>query len=146
MVLGLVKMLPYLSWPLAVVLLAWAQGWLMPAIRRTPPGAEARRQDKALHWLLTAAYFLPLVVVLWYAPHNSITHGIIAGLARLLLFDPVLNRAAGDKVFAVGQTAASDRAIRWLAQKLGMQAEHLRALLWGLCLVLAICLLVIVNS
>jgi len=35
----------------------------------------------------------------------------IAVLARLLLFDPVLNLAAGDKAFAVGQTAASDRAV-----------------------------------
>jgi hypothetical protein len=137
--------LAYLYWPLAVVLLAWAQGWLMPAIRRTPPGAEARRQDKALHWLLTLLYFLPLVFVLWYASHDSITHGIIAAVSRLLLFDPVLNKAAGDKVFAVGQTAASDRGICWLAQRLGMEPEHLRALLWGLSLVLAVCYLVIVN-
>ena len=127
-----------LYWPAAVLLMAWAQGWLMPAIRRTPPGAEARRQDKALHWLLTLLYLLPLVIVLRYAPHLITSHGIMAGSSRLLLFDPVLNRAAGDKVFAVGQTAASDRAVRWLAHKLNMQPEHLRALLWGLCVVLAL--------
>ena len=138
-------MLAYLYWPAAVLLMAWTQGLLMPAIRRTPPGAEARRQAVALHWLLTALYFLPLVLVLCYVPHLIISHGIIAGLSRLLLFDPVLNLAAGDKVFAVGQTAASDRAIRWLAQRLNMQPEHLRALLWGLSVVLAVCLLLISN-
>lgn len=135
-------MLAYLYWPAAVVLLAWAQGWLMPAIRRTPPGAEARRQDKALHWLFTAAYFLPLVLS---TTSEMLRQALWALASRLLLFDPVLNLAAGDKVFAVGQTAASDRAVRWLAQRLNMQPEHLRVLLWGLCLVLAVCLLIVVN-
>jgi len=116
----------------------------MSAIRRTPPGAEAKRQAFALHWLLTLLYFLPLVVVLCLAPHYVITHGIIAGLARLLLFDPVLNLAAGDRPFAVGRTAASDRALQWVAARLGWPAERVRAVVWGLS-VGAACYLLIIN-
>lgn len=137
-------MLAYFYWPAAVLLMAWAQGLLMPAIRLTPPGAEAKRQAFALHGLLTAAYFLPLVGVLCLAPHHSITHGIIAVLARLLLFDPVLNLAAGDKAFAVGRTAASDRALQWLALRVGWPAERVRVVVWVVSL-LAACSLLIVN-
>ena len=129
--------LPYLYWLAAVLLLAWAQGWLMPAIRRTPPGAEASRQDKALHWLLTAVYFLPLLLVICLAPHLIISSSIIAVLARLLLFDPVLNLAAGDTVFAVGQTAATDRALQWLARRLSWLATRVRLVLWVVSLLLA---------
>ena len=130
-------MLADLYWPAAVLLLAWAQGLLLPAIRRTPPGPEAKRQAFALHVLLTVLYFLPLLLVLWLAPHLIITSSIIAGLARLLLFDPVLNLAAGDKPFAVGQTAATDRALQWLAARVGWPAERLRAVLWVVSLLLA---------
>ena len=55
-------MLSLLYWPAAVLLMAWAQGKLLPAIRRTPPGPEAKRQSFALHYVLTAVYFLPLVL------------------------------------------------------------------------------------
>jgi hypothetical protein len=71
------------------------------------------------------------------------------------LFDPALNawrswfnhregRAWGN-VFEVGTIAASDRALQWLAQYLNMEPAHLRGLLWGLCLALAMCLLLIDN-
>jgi hypothetical protein len=132
-----VAWLTYTYWPAAVVLMAWAQGWLMPAIRRTPPGAEARLQAFALHWLLTACYFLPLSL----AP--SLLGIGVALSCRLLLFDPVLNLAAGDIVFAVGSTAKTDRAIRWASNKLGMEPEHLRCILWVICLALAITTLLI---
>jgi hypothetical protein len=128
-------MLAYLYWLLAVVLMAWAQGWLMPAIRRTPPGPEAKRQAIALHYVLFALYLLPIALVpaTWLA----------AVLSRLLLFDPVLNLAAGYPPFAVGQTAASDRALQWLAQHLNIEPAHLRLLLWLFCVVLAVCWLVL---
>ena len=126
----------YLYWPAAAV--------LMPAIRRTPPGTEAKRQAFALHWLLTVLYFLPLLLVLCLAPHHVITHGIIAGLARLLLFDPVLNLAAGDPAFAVGRTAASDRALQWLALRVGWPASRVRAVVWVFSVGVA-CLLLIIN-
>jgi hypothetical protein len=88
-------------------LMVYGQGLLMPAIRRTPPGAEAKLQSRALHGLLTAVYFLPVVL----APATW--------LAWLLLFDPCLNLGAGDKLFAVGKTAGSDNLLRWLAERLG---------------------------
>jgi len=116
-----------LYWPAAAALMAWAQGLLMPAIRRTPPGGEARRQAFALHWLLTGAYFLPLVL----AP--SLLGGGVALAARLLLFDPALNLAAGDRPFAVGQTAASDRALQWVALRVGWPAERVRVVAWVVC-------------
>jgi hypothetical protein len=128
-VLALPSWLASAYWPAASSLMAYAQGVLMPAIRRTPPGPEAKRQAFALHWLLALAYFLPVVL----APASWLT----AGLARLLLFDPALNLGAGDKLFAVGQTAASDRAMQWLAMKLSWQADGVRAVLWAVCLLLA---------
>jgi hypothetical protein len=84
--------------------------------------------------LLTAAYFLPVVL----APTLRMAVWVLAG--RLLLFDPLLNLGAGDKVFAVGQTAGSDKLLRRLAEWLGWPAEWVRALLWVVCLVSACCL------
>jgi hypothetical protein len=131
-------MLSLLYWPAAVLLLAWAQGKLLPAIRRTPPGREAQLQALALHYILGAYYLLALVFV----P----TAWLVALLSRLLLFDPVLNASAGEPVFAVGNTALTDRVIRQAAKWAHMKPEHLRFLLWLACLVLAIAyLLLVVN-
>jgi hypothetical protein len=122
-------------WLPAAGLMAYGQGVLMPAIRRTPPGVEAKRQAFALHVVLAVAYFLPLLLVLCFAPEHSTRASIIAVLGRLLLFDPLLNLGAGDKPFAVGQTAASDRALQWLAAKLSWPVQRVRAVLWMVCLV-----------
>jgi hypothetical protein len=128
-VLALPSWLATAYWPAAAGLIAYGQGVLMPAIRRTPPGPEAKRQAFALHWVLTDAYFLPVVL----APASWLT----AGLARLLLFDRTLNLGAGDKLFAVGQKAGSDRALQRLAQRVGWPAERVRAVLWVVCLAAA---------
>ena len=134
-------------WLPAAGLMAYAQGLLMPAIRRTPPGAEAKRQAFALHILLGIVYALPLLLLTQLGLPGKVvaTHAVLMALARLLLFDPLLNLGAGDKLFAVGQTAASDRALQKLAQRLGWPAERVRAVLWVVCLVGA-CLLIILNS
>ena len=65
---------------------------------------------------------------------------VAAGLARTLFFDPCLNLArswfnhregrAWIPPFTVGTSALEDRALRGLAQKLGMAPEHLRFLGW----------------
>jgi hypothetical protein len=112
----------YLYWPAAVLLMAVGQGLLLPAIRRTPPGPEAKRQSFALHWVLTAVYFLPLVLV----PGTWLE----AVLSRLLLFDPAINLASGAKAFAVGATALTDRALRSLAARLSWPPERLRLVVW----------------
>jgi hypothetical protein len=128
--------LTYAYWPAAVLLLAWAQGKLLPAIRRTPPGREAQLQALALHYVLGVSYLLPLTL-------TPTMLGVgVALLSRLLLFDPVLNKSAGDAAFAVGQTALTDRAIRWLATKLSWPPERLRVVLWVVCLALAIAALI----
>ena len=46
-------------------------------------------------------------------------------LSRVLLFDPVLNMASGAEAFAVGATALTDRALRWLAARLSWPPERL---------------------
>jgi hypothetical protein len=124
----------YLYWPAAVALMALGQGLLLPAIRRTPPGPEAKRQSFALHYVLTAVYLLPLVL----APGTWLE----AVLSRLLLFDPVLNLASGAKAFALGATALTDRALRWLASWLSWQPERLRLVVWVGSLMLAILLFI----
>lgn len=99
---------PLLFWPAFCVLLALMQGWLMPAIRRTPPGEEAKRQAFALHVVGTLAYFLP-----WALTPTALS--LVLACAARLLFDPVLNAAAGSPLFYVGRTAFSDRLLRKLA-------------------------------
>jgi hypothetical protein len=69
--------------------------------------------------------------------------GGVALLSRLLLFDPVLNTSAGEPAFAVGATALTDRALRWLATRLSMQPERLRLVMWVGSLVASCSLLVI---
>lgn len=103
-----------LFWPALVLVLSLMQGLLMPAIRRTPSGTpEAKRQANALHGWGTLAYFLPLLlcpaaVPFWFWLATAV-------LTRLALFDVPLNLAAGDKPFAVGQTAFFDQVLRTLA-------------------------------
>lgn len=114
-----------LFWPALCIALAGGQGWLLPAIRRTPPGTtEANQQAMALHWLPSAAYFLPLFlcpasVALWQ-------WGLLAFAVRVALFDPVLNYFAGKPLFYVGFTAQSDKLLRTLA---GSRATILSAVL-----------------
>jgi hypothetical protein len=82
------------------------QGRIMPAIRRTPPGEEAKEQDTALHKWGTLAYFLPLLL-------GPSWLGLGLALAtRLAEFDVVLNLAARRPAFEVGQTAATDKLLR----------------------------------
>jgi hypothetical protein len=115
-------MLKYLYWPASVLLMAVGQGLLLPAIRRTPPGPEAKRQSFALHGVLTAAYFLPLLL----APGTCLE----AVLSRLLLFDPAINLASG-------ANALTDRDLRWLAAQLSWPPERVRLVVWVLSLLLA---------
>ncbi|MBX0290946.1 hypothetical protein K3G63_10880 [Hymenobacter sp. HSC-4F20] len=102
-------MVELLFWPVFVALLAFMQGRLLPAIRRTPPGKEAAEQDFALHRVGTFLYGLPLFLV------PTWPHLIAAILSRLLLFDVVLNLAARRPAFEVGQTALWDKLLRRLS-------------------------------
>jgi hypothetical protein len=73
---------------------------------------------------------------------------IEAGLALALLFDPSLslsqswfNHREGrraEPLLKVGTIAAGDKAIRWAVDKLSMKHEHVRFILWLVCLALVI--------
>lgn len=123
-------MLPYLYWPLAIVLMGWGQGWLINAVRRTPPGSEARKQALALHYVLVAYYYLALV----FAP----AAWLVAVGARLLLFDLSLNVASGAAPFHVGDTALADKLLQRLGRGLGWPAERVRFVLWLIMLLAAL--------
>ncbi|NVO30287.1 hypothetical protein [Hymenobacter lapidiphilus] len=125
-----------LFWPAFTALFAWMQGALMPAIRSTPPGPEAKRHDFALHFVGTAAYLLPLVLTLLLP--SLWPHLLAALLSRVLLFDVVLNTAAGDAPFAVGRTARTDKLLRKLSPK---NPERLSALIRVAALALTAALL-----
>lgn len=114
----------YLYWPLACALMALGQGWLIEAIRRTPPGDEARRQALSLHYVLVAVYYLPLTL-------GPTLLGLgVATVSRLLLFDVVLNTASGAEPFHVGSTALADRLLQWAAARLSWPAPRVRLIGW----------------
>ena len=115
--------------------MASGQGLLLPAIRLTPPGSEARRQALALHYILVASYYLALV---WQPSTWPYAVG-----ARLLFFDLVINATSGKPLFFVGSTAGADRAIQWLASKVKQPADRVRFGGWLLCVVGASCWLLL---
>lgn len=146
-----------LLFSLYTILSGAQQGIITWLFREYVPEARKDWVHVALHY---GGVLIYLVLVAWacYAAgwHSLVVLLIEATLARALLFDPALNTSRSwfnrregrpwGQTFEVGTIAAGDRAIRWLAQKLGIQPEHLRALLWGLCLVVAGCLLFVSNN
>lgn len=115
--------LTFAFWLTFCLVLAYAQGRLLPTLRAEPPASPAaKRNNAALHGWLTAAYLLPLALAPASWP--------VALLARLLVFDPAVNAGAGAPLFQVGQTAAFDRALQWLAARLHWPAPRLRLALW----------------
>jgi hypothetical protein len=96
-------------WFAACFLVAFPQGRLMPAIRRTPPGPEAKRQDTALHLWLLLAYFAPLALRPTWIDLGA------ALLVRAIAFDMFLNLGEGTPLFAVGSTATTDKLLRKIA-------------------------------
>lgn len=115
-------MLAYRYWPVAIGLMALGQGWLPPAIKRTPQGSEARRQGIALHYVLVASYYWPLVLTpaTW----------LLAIGSRLLLFNVILNTAANIPAFHAGDTALADKLLQRVATRLGWPAERVRLVGW----------------
>jgi GNAT superfamily N-acetyltransferase len=123
------------------------QGIITWLFREYVPPFRADWVHAALHYGGVIIYLLLVGWAIYLTPHPSLLGvGVLlieATLARALLFDPALNtlrswfnyregRAWGN-VFEVGTIAAGDKAVRWLADKLGMEPEHLRFLLWLVC-------------
>jgi hypothetical protein len=125
-------MLAILYWPVAVALMALGQGLLLPAIKRTAPGSEARRQGLALHYVLVLSYYLPLTLL----GVSSLLSGVlVATVSRLLLFDVVLNTAAGVAPFHVGNSAAADQLLQRVALGLHWPPDRVRLVGWVACVV-----------
>lgn len=128
-------------WPAFCLLLAYMQGVLIPAIRRTPPGKEADRQAFALHWVGAAAYFLPLFLA--PAGVSFWAWWLLSFTSRGILFDVGLNAGAGDPLFSVGKTALWDRMLRKLAPG---NPARLNALVKASVLILCVVLLLYLRN
>ena len=117
------------------------QGIITWLFREHVPAARRNWVHAALHYGGVLIYLLLVA----YCGYVANWHGLLgllveASLARALLFDPALNTArswfnhregrAWGNLFEVGTTAASDKALRWLAAKLRWPPERLRGLLW----------------
>lgn len=122
-------------------LFAYGQGLLMPAIKRTEPGAEAKRQAFALHWVFGAVWALPILLA-WHYTHRW-ELAAIAVLVRVAFFDVLLNKAEGSFPFAVGNTAKSDRLLRWISGKTGIPVTYLNAVLKAFSLVFLVAFIVV---
>lgn len=105
----------YLFWVATVLVMAWAQADIIPALRQYVPPAsgEATKASRALHVGLTVVYCLPLALAPWL-PVVWWKWGLAAGLARLW-FDPALNVFGGVSALYLGQTAGTDKLLRKLS-------------------------------
>ena len=113
-----------LFWVVNCGLTAFVQGRILPAVRRTPYGTiEQKEQDIALHYVGGFLYFWPLL----FTP-NWLALTVALGL-RVLLFDVVLNKAAGDAPFNVGKTARTDKMLRKIAVLVNLPASYISALI-----------------
>jgi hypothetical protein len=129
---------------LYTLLSAAQQGVLTWLLRAYVPPSRQGLVNLALHVGGGLLYGLLLagVLALGPAPTPAGAARLLgqAALVRLLLFDPVLNlgralldRRAGQPataLFTVGTSAATDRALRWLAPRLALTPSRLRLLLW----------------
>ncbi len=116
-----------LWWVVFTGLMAWGQGWLMPAIKRTDNHTpESDRQKFALHWILGTVWALPAVLLLPFYLHWEPV--VIALLIRFICFDVVLNYTEGTTVFAVGESANTDKLLRKIAGVISIPVAYLSAL------------------
>lgn len=125
-------MIAPLFWLALATLHALTQAGAVRALREyvPPDSPEAKQADRGLHVWGTVAYLLPMWL---FGPPGA--PWVV--LARLLVFSPVLNLASGKPAWYVGETARTDRALRWLASRLRWPAERLKLALWLLACGLA---------
>jgi hypothetical protein len=127
------------------------QGIITWLFREYVPESRKDWVHAALHYGGVLIYLVLVAYVVYTLTPSLMGIGVLlieATLIRALLFDPSLNLSQSwfnyregrpaESLFKVGTIAAGDRAIRWAADKLGMEPEHLRCILWVVCLALAI--------
>jgi hypothetical protein len=142
-----------LLFSLYTILSGAQQGIITWLFREYVPSSRKDWVHAALHY---GGVLIYLVLVGW-AYYAAGWQGLVvllveAALARALLFDPSLNLSQSwvnhregrpaEPLFKVGTIAFLDLRVRWLAAKLNMQPEHVRAGLWVVCLLVAVVLLV----
>ncbi|MBX0290098.1 hypothetical protein K3G63_06590 [Hymenobacter sp. HSC-4F20] len=127
--------------PVAVIIDAVAQGKLNLVTRQWVPPTAQKQVNLPLHYMYPWLYVL-LVGAVYVATWN-IAVLPVGLLLRLVLFDPALNYAKGDEMFAVGSSAATDNLLKLVAAKLGVKPETISMLLRSLALIIIILFLVI---
>lgn len=95
-----------------VLLDGYAQGILTKLFRQYVPPKEQELINLALHKALPICYALFVISVARYAGGEYLAIGL---LVRIGLFDPVLNWAKRDPLFAVGSSATLDKLLRRLS-------------------------------
>ncbi|MGI4864196.1 MAG: hypothetical protein ACRYFZ_09765 [Janthinobacterium lividum] len=137
-----------LLFALYTILSGAQQGIITWLFREYVPSTRTDWVHAALHYGGVIIYLLIVGYVAYLLAPLSLKEGMLllvtAVLARALLFDPALNTSRSwfnyregrpwGNVFEVGTIAAGDKAVRWVANQLGMEPEHLRLLLWLVCL------------
>lgn len=124
------------------------QGIITWLFREYVPLARKDWVHAALHYGGVLIYLLIVGYVVHVLGWRSWPLLLIeAAAARALLFDPCLNLAQSwfnyregrpaEPLFKVGTVAVLDRALRWLAGKLGMEPAHLRLAAWVVSLATA---------
>lgn len=104
--------IPFIALLLYVVLDATAQGKLGLLNRAYVPPAAAPQVDLPLHKLYPACYAVLVLALACFVGWQWVIVGL---LLRIALFDPVLNAAKSDPLFAVGSSAATDKLLRRLS-------------------------------
>jgi hypothetical protein len=142
-----------LLFSLYTILSGAQQGIITWLFREYVPSSRKDWVHAALHYGGVLIYLLLVVWACYVGSWHQLAYLLTeAALARALLFDPSLNLSQSwvnhregrlaEPLFKVGTIAFLDLWVRWLAAKLNMQPEHLRAGLWVVCLLVAVMLLV----
>jgi hypothetical protein len=126
------------------------QGIITWLFREYVPESRKDWVHAALHYGGVIIYLVLVAYVVYQLQQPWWVLLIDAALARALLFDPSLsvsqswfNYREGRPAESLFKVGTGDRAISWAADKLGMEPEYLRAIIWVVCLALAIAALLI---
>jgi len=133
-----------LLFALYTILSGAQQGVITWLFREYCPPSRTDWIHAALHYGGVLIYLLIVGYVAYLLAPLSIKDGVLllatATAARALLFDPCLNLAQSwfnyregrpvEPIFKVGTVALLDRALRWVADQLGMEPAHLRLAVW----------------
>ncbi|MGI4819868.1 MAG: hypothetical protein ACRYFV_01545 [Janthinobacterium lividum] len=124
------------------------QGIITWLFREYVPESRKDWVHAALHYGGVVIYLVLVAYVVYQSGQPWRVLLIEAALIRALLFDPSLSLSQSwfnyregrpaESLFKVGTIAVGDQAIRWAADKLGMEPEHLRCILWVVCLALVV--------